>query len=396
MYDVTIIGGGIIGLATGHALLKKNPSLKVVIMEKESATGQHQTGHNSGVIHSGIYYKPGSLKALNCRRGINLLLEFCNQHSIPYDMCGKLITVTSKNEFKALDLLYEHGQGNSIKGIKKLSADELTDYEPHAKGLSALYCPETGIVDYKQVCVKLSENIQKSSEIVTGAFVGDIVNKPDSITVIADTFECRTRYLINCAGLFSDKVAELAGINRKVRIVPFRGEYYLLRKQARHLVKNLIYPVPDPRYPFLGVHFTRTIDGRIEAGPNAVLAWAREGYKKSDINLSDIWDYLSYSGFWRMAGKYYNTAMDEYYRSFFKGAFVNALQKLVPDIKEDDISHSPAGVRAQALASDGKLVDDFVINNVENMIHVINAPSPAATSSFAIGEHIAKIYLGNL
>ena len=393
MYDVTIIGGGIVGLATGHALLNQNPALKIVLLEKESKVGQHQTGHNSGVIHSGIYYKPGSLKAINCRRGINLLLEFCNHHNIPYDMCGKVIVATSEEDLSALGLLHERGRENGISGIKMLSAPELQEYEPHAAGLSALYCPETGIIDYMQVCMQLSANIQENGEIVAGAAVISIENRPDGITVATETMEYNTSFLINCAGLFSDQVAELAGTKRQVRIVPFRGEYYMLKEQAHHLVKNLIYPVPDPRYPFLGVHFTRSIDGDIEAGPNAVLAWAREGYKKTDVNLKEMWDYLSYGGFWRMAGKYWTTAMGEYYRSFFKGAFVNALQKLVPEITADDILHSPAGVRAQALALDGSLVDDFVINNIGNMIHVINAPSPAATSSLAIGEYIANIYL---
>jgi L-2-hydroxyglutarate oxidase len=393
MYDVTIIGGGIVGLATGHALLNQNPALKIVLLEKESDVGQHQTGHNSGVIHSGIYYKPGSLKAINCRRGIELLLEFCNHYGISYELCGKVILATTEKELSTLDMLHERGRENGISGIKMLSAPELQEYEPHAAGLSALYCPETGIIDYQRVCEKLSENIQENGEIAAGAAVISIENRPDGITVATETMEYKTRFLINCAGLFSDQVAELAGTKRQVRIVPFRGEYYMLKEQARHLVKNLIYPVPDPRYPFLGVHFTRTLDGGIEAGPNAVLAWAREGYKKTDIDLKEMWDYLSYGGFWRMAGKYWTTAMGEYYRSFFKGAFVNALQKLVPEIMADDISHSPAGVRAQALASDGGLVDDFVINNVGNMIHVINAPSPAATSSLAIGEYIANIYL---
>ena len=395
MYDVTIIGGGIVGLATGHALLNQNHALKIVLLEKESKVGQHQTGHNSGVIHSGIYYKPGSLKAINCRRGINLLLEFCNHHNIPYDMCGKVIVATSKEELSTLGLLHARGRENGISGIKRLSAPELREYEPHAAGLSALYCPGTGIIDYMQVCRQLSANIQENGEIAAGAAVISIDNRPDGITIATETMEYKTRFLINCAGLFSDQVAELAGIERQVRIVPFRGEYYALKEQARHLVKNLIYPVPDPRYPFLGVHFTRTLDGGIEAGPNAVLAWAREGYKKTDIDLKEIWDYLSYGGFWRMAGKYWTTAMGEYYRSFFKGAFVNALQKLVSEITADDISHSPAGVRAQALASDGGLVDDFVINNTGSMIHVINAPSPAATSSLAIGDYIANIYSEN-
>tara|TARA_Y100000591_G_scaffold322271_1_gene338417 strand:- start:1011 stop:2198 length:1188 start_codon:yes stop_codon:yes gene_type:complete len=393
MYDITIIGGGIVGLATGHALLNRNPKLKIVLLEKESKLGQHQTGHNSGVIHSGIYYKPGSLKAINCRRGINLLLEFCNHYNISYDMCGKVIVATKKEELNSLDFIYKRGQKNGIKGLKKLSPSELFEYEPYANGLSALYCPETGIINYNKVCEQLSKNIQKSGEIVTNGTVVDVESRIDGITVITENMDYKTNFLINCAGLFSDHMAKLSNLKREARIVPFRGEYYMLKEQASHLVKNLIYPVPDPRYPFLGVHFTRTLSGGIEAGPNAVLAWAREGYKKTDFNLKEMWDYLSYAGFWRMAGKYWSTAIGEYYRSFSKEAFVNALQKLVPEITTDDIAPSPSGVRAQALGSDGSLIDDFVISSVENMIHVINAPSPAATSALAIGDHIANIYL---
>ena len=309
MYDVIIIGGGIVGLATGYELLKKNPNLKVILLEKEPKLGQHQTGHNSGVIHSGIYYKPGSLKARNCRRGINLLLKFCDSHNIPYDMCGKIILATSEDEINSLELLYDRGQRNGIKGIKKLSASELAEYEPHARGLSALYCPETGIIDYNQVCDELSKEFQKNCEIVNNISVSKIHKTADSIIVASKNIEYKTKFLINCAGLYSDQVAELAGVRRRVRIIPFRGEYYTLKKNASHLVKNLIYPVPDPRFPFLGVHFTRTIDGDIEAGPNAVLAWAREGYKKNNINLKEIFDYLSYAGFWRMGWRYWNIAI---------------------------------------------------------------------------------------
>ena len=392
MVDVTIIGGGIVGLATGYQLLEYDSSLTLVILEKEPEIGQHQSGHNSGVIHSGIYYKPGSLKAQNCRRGIHLLLNFCDQHDIPYDVCGKVIVAARVEELKSLDILYDRGMENGIRGLKKVSGDELQEYEPHTVGISAVYCPETGIIDYQQVCAKLSERIKGKGEVKTGAAVINIKHRPDRITVATETSEYETRFLINCAGLFSDQVAELAGVERQVRIIPFRGEYYMLKERAQYLVKNLIYPVPDPRYPFLGVHFTRTIHGEIEAGPNAVLAWAREGYKKSDVNVKEMWDYLSYGGFWRMAGKYWTIALGEYYRSFFKGAFVNALQKLVPEITVDDISSSPAGVRAQALSNDGQLLDDFVINDTGNMIHVINTPSPAATSSLAIGEYIACLF----
>ena len=328
MFDVIIIGGGIVGLATGYQILKDDPSKKLLIIEKETDVGMHQTGHNSGVIHSGIYYKPGSLKAKNCRYGIGLLHEFCEKNDIPYEMCGKLIVATRDDELDSLNNLFLRGMENRISGLKIIKKEEIADYEPHAVGEAAIFCPETGIIDYLKVCQKLYEHINEKGEIITGAKVSGITPKTDSILVTTEETEFHTRFIINCAGLFSDKVSELAGLERELRIVPFRGEYYMLKKEARHLVKNLIYPVPDPRYPFLGVHFTRTIDGEIEAGPNAVLAWAREGYAKMDINFKDMWDYLSYSGFWRMARKYGSTGFEEYYRSFFKSAFLKSLQRL--------------------------------------------------------------------
>ena len=396
MYDITIIGGGILGLATGYNLLKKNPSLKLNILEKEPRVGQHQTGNNSGVIHSGIYYKPGSLKAINCRKGIKKLIDFCIEFNIPYDICGKLIIATNNDEIKTLDMLENRGIDNGIKGLKKLSSNQILDFEPHVSGLAGLYCPETGIVDYLQVCEKLSDFIKKKAEIKLENKVIDIINDNESILVSTSEEEYRTQFIINCAGLFSDKVAELSGFKRDLRIIPFRGEYYMLKKESRYLVNNLIYPVPDPRYPFLGVHFTRTINGNIEAGPNAVLAWSREGYTKTSINFNHVWDYLSYKGFWRMAGKYWSTAVGEYYRSFSKKAFVSALQKLIPEISEDDIYESPSGVRAQALSQNGSLIDDFVIRKSNKMLHVINAPSPAATSSFSIGDHLSNLYEENI
>ncbi|MBH09593.1 MAG: L-2-hydroxyglutarate oxidase [Candidatus Marinimicrobia bacterium] len=392
MFDVVIIGGGIVGLATGHALLKLNPSLKIIIFEKEQRLGQHQTGHNSGVIHSGIYYKPGSLKAKTCRRGIDLLLQFCDYFSISYDMCGKIIIATDQKEISTLSMLMKRGQDNGIRGLKMLSETELKEHEPYATGLKAIYCPETGIIDYLKVCQKLSLIIMEKGEIVTGVAVQNIEERKDGINVFTKTGNYKTQFLINCAGLYSDQISELAGIKRQLRIIPFRGEYFMLKNKASHLVKNLIYPVPNPLYPFLGVHFTRTIAGDIEAGPNAVLAWAREGYNKYDFNAKEIWDYLSYIGFWRMARKYWSTALFEYYRSNFKFSFVKELQKLVPDIKSDDILPSPSGVRAQALDKNGNLIDDFVVNDSNTMIHVINAPSPAATSALAIGEYITGIY----
>ena len=392
MFDVIIIGGGIVGLATGYQILKDDPAIKLLVLEKETDVGMHQTGHNSGVIHSGIYYKPGSLKARNCRYGIELLKKFCDNNDIQYEMCGKLIVATKDDELDSLNNLFLRGMENGIKGLMMIAKEEIKDYEPHAVGEAAIFCPETGIIDYLKVCQKLSEHINNKGELITGTKVSGITPKTGSLLVTTEKAEFHTRFVINCAGLFSDKVSELAGIERKLRIVPFRGEYYMLKKEASHLVKNLIYPVPDPRYPFLGVHFTRTVHGEIEAGPNAVLAWAREGYSKMDINLKDMWDYLSYSGFWRMARNYWSTGFEEYYRSFFKSAFLKSLQRLVPDIKEDHIETSPAGVRAQALNSEGFLMDDFLIHNTNNMIHVINAPSPAATSSLSIGMHINKLY----
>ena len=383
MFDVIIIGGGIVGLATGYQILKEFPDKKLLVLEKEKDVGMHQTGHNSGVIHSGIYYKPGSLKAKNCHYGIELLKEFCDNNDIQYEMCGKIIVATKNDELDSLNNLFLRGKENGISGLKIIKKEEILDYEPHAIGEAAIFCPETGIIDYLKVCQKLSEHINEKGEIIKGVKVSGIIPKTDSILVTTEETEFHTRFIINCAGLFSDKVFELAGLDREFRIVPFRGEYFMLKKEAQHLVKNLIYPVPDSRYPFLCVHFTRTINGEIEAGPNAVLAWAREGYAKMDINLKDMWDYLSYSGFWKMARKYGSTGFTEYYRSFFKSAFTKSLQRLIPEIKEDNIEPSPAGVRAQALSSEGLLVDDFLIHNTNNMIHVINAPSPAATSSLS-------------
>ena len=283
MFDVIIIGGGIVGLATGHQILKEFPDKKLLVLEKEKDVGMHQTGHNSGVIHSGIYYKPGSLKAKNCRYGIELLKKFCDNNDIQYEMCGKIIVATKDDELDSLNNLFLRGMENGISGLTIIEKEEIADFEPHAVGEAAIFCPETGIIDYLKVCQKLSEHINEKGEIITGAKVSGITPKTDSILVTTEKTEFHTRFVINCAGLFSDKVSELAGLERKLRIVPFRGEYYMLKKEARHLVKNLIYPVPDPRYPFLGVHFTRTIDGGIEAGPNAVVAWAREGYAKMEI-----------------------------------------------------------------------------------------------------------------
>ncbi len=392
MYDIVIIGGGIVGLATAYNFLNKHPMLKLVILEKESSLGAHQTGHNSGVIHSGIYYKPGSLKARNCRLGIDLLLNFCSKNNVEFDICGKIIIASKRKEKQMLDTLYTRGVKNGIKGIKKISSTQIRDYEPHARGLCGLHVPETGIVNYLDVSNQLSNNIKRKAEIITESKVLDIIKDQNTLRIITETNDYKTRFVINCSGLYSDKIAKLVNPQLDTLIVPFRGEYFKIKKNKRYLVKNLIYPVPNPNYPFLGVHFTRTINGEIEAGPNAVLAFAREGYRNIDINLSEMWSYLSFPGFWRMAIKYYSVAASEYYRSFYKEAFVKELKKLVPEIKSNDVEPSGSGVRAQALSLKGELLDDFVIDRDENIINVINAPSPGATSSFAIGEKIVSIY----
>lgn len=392
MYDISIIGGGIIGLSTAYRLIRSNPHLKICILEKESEISLHQTGHNSGVIHSGIYYKPGSLKAKNCISGVEQLFKFCNKYNIKYEICGKVIVATQKNELHSLDLLYNRGKKNRINGLKKICKDELKELEPYAHGLSAIHCPGTGIVDYLKVSKKISEQLKNNCDLIFKKKVINIERDNSEIILFAENTEYRSKFLINCAGLFSDKVSELAGFERKVRIIPFRGEYYKLKENSKFLIKNLIYPVPNPAYPFLGVHFTRHINGSVEAGPNAVLAWAREGYRKTDFNLDDIYDYMTYPGFWKMAYKYWKTALGEYNRSIFKSQFVKSLQKLVPEIESKDIKSSPSGVRAQALGKNGSLIDDFVIKKTKNMIHVVNAPSPAATSCFAIGEKINELY----
>ena len=392
MYDLVIIGGGIVGLATAYQISLLFPKKRILVLEKENSVGLHQTGHNSGVIHSGIYYKPGSLKANNCRNGISLLKKFCDDQKIKYEMCGKLIVATTKNEINTLNQLFNRGKENGILNLKIISKDQIKEYEPHAVGEKAIYCPETGIIDYSHVCDKLYELISKNGEVACGQKVNDIIIKNQNLIIRTGRSTFETKFIINCSGLFSDKIAQLAGLERSSRIIPFRGEYFMLKKSAQNLVRNLIYPVPNPIYPFLGVHFTRTIDGGIEAGPNAVLAFAREGYSKTSVNIKDMMDYLSYSGFWYMVKEYWLIGLKEYYRSVFKSVFLNSLQTLVPSITEDDIEESPSGVRAQALDAKGKLVDDFIIQKTSNMIHVLNAPSPAATSSFSIGNHISKMY----
>jgi L-2-hydroxyglutarate oxidase len=395
-HDVIIVGGGIVGLATALKLLQQDPALKVLVIEKEKALARHQTGNNSGVIHSGLYYKPGSLKARNCIRGYDLLIDFCQQHNVPFELCGKIVVATDGGELPLLHNLYQRGEQNGLKGFKMLEKEELREYEPHVNGIAGFFVPQTGIVDYKMVAEKYGEEIRKlGGEIVLGEKVTTVVAGSTSLSI--DTGKrYDTKLLVNCAGLYSDKVAQLASESIDVRIIPFRGEYYKLRKEREHLVKNLIYPVPDPNFPFLGVHFTRMMRGGVEAGPNAVLAFSREGYRKSDINLRELTETLAWPGFREVAGKYWRTGLGEMYRSFSKTAFTKALQKLIPEIQETDLVEGGAGVRAQACDRTGGLVDDFLIYEEKRVVNVCNAPSPAATSSLSIGETVAAITLRKL
>lgn len=395
--DIIVIGGGIVGLATALQLKTKNPNLKLTLLEKEKELARHQTGNNSGVIHSGIYYKPGSLKATNCVTGYKKLIEFCDQEEIQYDLCGKIIVATTKEELPRLETLYERGNQNGLRGMKKLKAEELSEYEPHVKGIAGLYVPQTGIIDFKGVAEKYAEKIRSlGGEIVLGAKVKRIVSLNGSSTVYTNDNEYQATLIVNCAGLYSDKIAALTHKNPGVKIIPFRGEYYKLAKEKEYLVRNLIYPVPDPAFPFLGVHFTRMMKGGVEAGPNAVLAFAREGYTKSKINLAELTESLAWPGFQKVAAKYWKTGFGEMYRSFSKAAFTKALQALIPEIQEKDLVPGGAGVRAQACDRSGGLLDDFMILESEHAVNVCNAPSPAATSSLAIGDTVSDMVLKRL
>ena len=392
--DVIIIGGGIVGLATAYTLLQNNPLLHLTLLEKESHEAVHQTGNNSGVIHSGIYYKPGSLKALNCMEGYHMLINFCKQENIPFDLCGKIIVATKPAEIPALETLYQRGIQNGLSGMKYLNADEIKIYEPNCIGIKGIFVPQTGIVDYKLVSLKLKEKILAfvNANIEFNAKVVKISqDETSAIIQTANNNQYQGNLIVNCAGLYCDKIAELAGEKLNLKIIPFRGEYFSLKHEKAGLVKNLIYPVPDANFPFLGVHFTRRITGEIEAGPNAVFAFKREGYKKTDFNWSEFWESIFWRGFRKVALKYYKTGLGEYYLSFSKRAFTKALQGLVPMVQEDDLEPAGAGVRAQACDKDGGLIDDFYIQESEMFVHVLNAPSPAATSSLSIGKHIAGI-----
>ncbi len=390
-FDVVVIGAGIVGLATALSLIQRFPRLRILVLEKEDEVAAHQSSHNSGVIHSGIYYKPGSLKARLCVEGARRMVAFCREHGMPYRLCGKVIVASSAAELPVLEDLHRRGQANGVSGVRMISKEELRDLEPHAVALQALHVPETGITDYKAVSRKYSELlVAAGGQLRTRSGVIGFHRKNGVTTVETTSGEVSTRFVVNCAGLHSDRIARMAGAPAQVRIIPFRGEYYEIAPQRQALVKTLIYPVPDVRFPFLGVHFTTRVGGGVEAGPNAVLSLKREGYRKTDFSLGDTASTLSFSGFWKMAGKYWRAGLDEMYRSWRKQAFVQALQRLVPEIEESDLHPGGAGVRAQAVAPDGKLVDDFQFVFTDSMVHVCNVPSPAATASLAIGREIAS------
>jgi L-2-hydroxyglutarate oxidase len=392
-YDVAIIGGGIVGLATARGLLERFPSLSLVLCEKESELGTHQTGHNSGVIHSGIYYKPGSYKAKLCVEGARLAVEFCDAHGIKYDRCGKVIVATSQEEIPRLRTLHERGIANGVPGVTMIEAERVREIEPHVRALAGIHSPNTAIVDWGEVALAFGRDLAARGVTIERNFPVTAITRVrgGGVAVSTTQHSITARRIVNCAGLYSDVVARLAGAEPEVQIVPFRGEYYMLRREREHLVHGLIYPVPDPEFPFLGVHFTRTIHGEVEAGPNAVLAFAREGYGWKTARPGEMLGTLRYRGFWSMARKYWRTGAYEVYRSLSKAAFVKALQRLVPELKPEDVKAGGSGVRAQAVRPDGSLLDDFSIVTSADAIHVLNAPSPGATASLAIGRHIAGL-----
>lgn len=389
MFDICIIGGGIVGLASAYQLSKKHPKLKLAVLEKETSLAKHQTGHNSGVLHTGIYYKPGSLKAINCRNGKQAMEQFCKEQGIDHELCGKIIVALNDEEVPRMQNIFQRGQENGVN-CKIISREEMLEIEPHVAGVQAIHVPECGIVNYKQVCLRLGEIIQKKEEnkIFLGHQVTKIRNMATSLVVETDKQQIECKHLINCGGLHSDKLTKLGGQKPPAKIIPFKGEYFELKEDAKHLCKNLIYPVPDPAFPFLGVHFTRMIDGTVECGPNAVLAFGREAYGKFDLNIKDLLESITYPGFQKMAIKHWKMGWGEMWRSYNKGAFVKALRRLIPEIEAKDLSSAPAGIRAQAVSPGGALVDDFLIENNDRIINVCNAPSPAATASLNIGSTI--------
>lgn len=388
--DVLVVGGGIVGLASAHCIQQRLPGARVTVLEKETEIATHQTGRNSGVIHSGIYYKPGSHKARNCREGKQLLETFCAEERIPFERCGKVVVATSEEELPRLETLHERGRANGV-ACERIGPERLRELEPHAAGIAALHVPETGIVDYVEVCERLAQRVTRAGgQVVTGAKVQAMQETAQGVRAATGAGEFCAKLAVNCAGLHNDRVARASGAHPAGRIVPFRGEYYELAPDASSLCRNLIYPVPDPAFPFLGVHFTRSIGGGVECGPNAVLALAREGYTWGKISPRDCAETLLYPGFWRLAWKHGRTGMGEVWRSLSRSAFTRALQRLIPEIRPEHLHPAPAGVRAQMLQPDGGLVDDFLFAEQERIVHVLNAPSPAATSSLAIGAAVAE------
>jgi len=397
-YDIVIIGAGIVGLASALKLKEKNPGLNIAVVEKENKVAKHQTGNNSGVIHAGVYYKPASLKDINNRLGYKLLLEFCEKEGVPYNLCGKIIIATEKDQLQRLDSLYKRGLENGLSKIKKLKSEEIAEYEPHARGYEAIWVPYTGIIDYAVVCEKYAEILtnRQGVTIFLNEKVTGIKKLADSCEVITPSKTFEAKLVINTAGLYADEVAAFNDKNLDVKILPFRGEYYIIRPERSFLVKGLIYPVPDPAFPVLGVHFTKKLDGAIEAGPNAVLAFKKEGYKKTDFSWHEFSDYVFWKGFLNIMRKHWKMGLGEYYRSYNKIAFTHALQKLVPELRKDDLITGGAGVRALAADSKGGILDDFLFVEEKNILNVLNAPSPAATASLSVGNSIADMALKKL
>ncbi|MBH0155701.1 L-2-hydroxyglutarate oxidase [Fictibacillus sp. 5RED26] len=390
MEDIVIIGGGIVGLSTAYSLSKRFPHARLSVLEKEDSWSKHQTGNNSGVIHSGIYYKPGSLKAKFAKEGNKEMIDFCQKYNVNYEQCGKVIVATKQDELPHIKNLYQRGIANELE-LSMIGPEQIKEEEPFVHGIQAVKVPSAGIVDYKQVCLTLVSILEKHGvELLLNTEVKKIIEKNEQVDIVTNQKDFTSKYVVNCGGLHSDRLAKMTGLSPDLKIIPFRGEYFELKPDKQYLVKNLIYPVPNPEFPFLGVHFTRMINGGVEAGPNAVLGLKREGYLKRDINFKDATEIMLYSGFWKMARKYWKEGTVEIWRSLSKKAFVKSLQELVPDIQESDIIPSPSGVRAQALRSDGSLVDDFYIEQSKRSINVCNAPSPAATACFPIGREIAR------
>ena len=388
-FDICIIGGGIVGLATAYQLSRRDPMLRLAVVEKESHLAKHQTGHNSGVLHTGIYYKPGSLKAINCRQGKLAMEQFCREQGIEHELCGKIIVALKDEEVPRLQNIYQRGQENGVS-CKMITREEMLEIEPHVAGVRAIRVPECGIVNYKQVCLRLGELIAEKEEnqILLGHLVMGIQHRSGGLVIQTNLAEIECRFAINCGGLHSDRITEMEGKKPPAKIIPFKGEYFELKESAKHLCKNLIYPLPDPQFPFLGVHFTRMINGTVECGPNAVLAFGREAYGKFDLNIQDLLDSIFYPGFQKMAMKHWKMGWGEMWRSYNKGAFVKALRRLIPEIEAKHLTSAPAGIRAQAVSPEGVLVDDFLIQENDRFISVCNAPSPAATASLNIGSTI--------